>query len=123
MLGRSNFDRRIGFAVALNPELMQSLSIKSLAAMHTQAVVLGLGQGSAGGALTTKALQFQSVAKTTPQSAFGLCKAGGAALLAKDGGDSALCTSDGGTKGRQAAHEAIAAQVATLLQQGFDAMP
>lgn len=109
-LSVSRADPRITAALAIDPEYAALLSLPEGAEGAPPLAVLGLG---ALPAEIAGAGHPTVLPGATPLDGFGLCTQQGAAILAEDGGDAALCGDD--PAARQAVHERIVSLAATAL--------
>lgn len=124
MLTRSNEDPRIRSAVAVDPEMSTAFSADSLSTLDAEITILNLGStdtlipGLYAGHLAEAIprAEYAQIEDATQFSAFSVCKAKGAAILAEEGDSDALCTSDSAT-GRSRIHEAIAGKVADVFER------
>ncbi len=125
-LERSNVDGRVRAAVAIDPELTETLTHDSLRAIAVPVRIVNLGQGAAiPRALNASRLpakvpgsRYAAIPGATASSSFAECKPKGRAMLRSEGGELALCD-DGAGRTRAQDHAAIAAMVATALRQAF----
>lgn len=123
-LSRSKRDPRLKAVIAVDPELSTSLAVDRLAAVAIPVEVINLGQpgsiaaGLDASTLATFASQigYTTVPNATQFSAFSICTAKGAAILAEDGGNEAICNSDLDV-GRGHIHAELAALIAGLLRR------
>jgi predicted dienelactone hydrolase len=129
-IARSNLDPRIAAAVAVDPEYVASFSQESLAAITVPVAAINLGwPGSSPPAFD--ASQLRSVSRgityaplpgATRFSAFSLCKPKGAAILAEDGGDDAICRGETAQE-RADIHHKLAALIAVYLRKKLRIAP
>ena len=124
VVARSNLDPRIDTAIAVDPEYGASFSQESLGAIAIPVAVINLGRpgsiplafdaaklGSASPLIT-----YATLPGATRFSAFSLCKPKGAAILAEDGGDDAICR-DETAEQRADIHDELAALIAVYLRK------
>jgi predicted dienelactone hydrolase len=129
-LARSNLDPRIKMAVAVDPEYSASFSRESLAAIGIPVEVFNMGgPGTIPGAFDASKLRTASPRITyamllgaTRFSVFSLCKPKGAAILAEDGGDDAICR-DETAEHRERVHEELAALISSHLSEKLRVAP
>jgi predicted dienelactone hydrolase len=123
-VGRSNLDRRIKLAIAIDPELSASLGAASLAAIAVPVRLVDLGSGgapemkAAGLAHSIPRARYEIVSGATPFTAFPECQPQGAALLRDGGEDEALCQEAGG-RPRTAFHDRILGIIDAALKEAF----
>lgn len=123
-LSRSRRDQRLKAVIAVDPELSTSLAVDRLAAVAIPVEVINLGQpgsiaaGLDAWTLATSAPQigYTTVPNATQFSAFSICTAKGAAILAEDGGNEAICNSDLDV-GRGHIHTELASLIAGFLKR------
>ena len=107
-------DPRITAAIAIDPEYMGVFAPGSLAAIADPVLLVTLGKdGVSGAAIANDGLQRASIAEATRFDAFPVCTPGGAAILAKGGGEAGLCGAPAADRTR--AHAAIVARVVGFL--------
>lgn len=111
---RSNLDPRVRIAVAVAPELIDSLATGSLMSLHTPVDMVGLGSSSSLSG-SARAIAVHVVRDATMFSAFNLCRPKGAAILAESGSEPDICRSDTAV-GRERIHVEIVELVGNLLQ-------
>jgi predicted dienelactone hydrolase len=129
-IARSNRDPRIKMAIAVDPEYSASFSGESLGALEIPVEVFNLGgPGTIPAAFEASKLRTASSRITyamllgaTRFSAFSLCKPKGAAILAEDGGDDAICR-DETAEHRERVHEELAALISSHLSQNLRIAP
>jgi predicted dienelactone hydrolase len=129
-IARSNLDPRIAAAVAVDPEYVSSFSQESLAAIAVPVAVINLGwPGSSPPAFDASQLGSASphiiyapLPGATRFSAFSLCKPKGAAILAEDGGDDAICRGETAQE-RADTHHKLAALIAVYLRKKLRIAP
>lgn len=129
-LARSNLDPRIKMAITVDPEYSASFSKESLGALAIPVEVINMGgPGTIPAAFDASKLRAASSRITyamllgaTRFSAFSLCKPNGAAILAEDGGDDAICR-DETAEHRERVHEELAALLATHLSENLRIAP
>ena len=125
-LERSNLDGRVRAAVAIDPELTDTLTDGSLRAVAVPVRVVNLGRGDTiPRALDASKLaakipgsHYAAIAGATASSSFAECKPQGPAMLQSEGGDVSLCD-DAAGRTRAQIHAALAAVVAAALRQSF----
>lgn len=105
-------DPRIGSAVAIEPEYLDAFG-GGLAGLAVPALRLVLA--GEGGAQESVGLTQAVVVDASPFDAFPVCTPAGAAILAEEGGDPALCGAS--AQARRAAQEAIASRVVSFLTE------
>lgn len=123
-LSRSRRDPRLKAVIAVDPELSTSLGVDRLAAVAIPVEVINLGQpGSIAAGLDASTLAtfapqigYTTVPNATQFSAFSICTAKGAAILAEDGGSETICNSDLDV-GREHIHAELAALITGLLKR------
>ena len=123
-LARSNLDPRINAAIAVDPEYSTSFSAESLAGIAIPVEVINLGHpdtippalNASGLGSASLQIAYTTLPDATRFSAFSLCKPQGAAILAEDGGDDAICR-DGAGESRERAHQNLAALIAARLKE------
>jgi predicted dienelactone hydrolase len=123
-IARSNLDPRIATAIAVDPEYASSFAHESLAAIEIPVAVINLGwPGSIRPAFDAAQLGSASPRITyaplpgaTRFSAFSPCKPKGAAILAEDGGDDAICRGETAEQ-RADMHDELAALIAVYLRK------
>ena len=108
-LGRSNLDARLRLAIVVGPELVEMLDSGSLSAIRIP--VWTAGDGVSRLADEIPGARRITVPGLGPFSAFPECTPKGRAILAEDGGDTALCEEPN----RAAVHQEIAAAVRRAL--------
>lgn len=99
LAGRSNIDRRVHAAIAVDPELSEAFDPASLIQISVPVRIINLGEPDAirpaleGSRLAdaSPAASYHAVTNATDFSAFNLCKPRGPAILRQDGDDEALC--------------------------------
>jgi predicted dienelactone hydrolase len=129
-LARSHLDPRIATAIAVDPEYGASFSQESLAAIAVPVAAINLGwPGSIPPAFDASQLGSASPRITyaplpgaTRYSAFSPCKPKGAAILAEDGGDDAICR-DETAEQRADIHDELAALIAVYLRKKLRIAP
>lgn len=129
-LTRSNLDPRIATAIAVDPEYSASFLRESFGALEIPVEVINLGgPGTAPGAFdasklrgTSSRITYAMLLGATRFSAFSLCKPKGAAILAEDGGDDAICR-DETVEHRERVHEELAALIFSHLSQNLGIGP
>ena len=119
---RSNLDRRVRAAVAVDPELSESWDPASLRAISAPVEVINLGEpvsiragleaSSLAGAIP--GATYHTVAGATGSSAFNLCKPQGPAALRQEGDDGALCRD--GQRSRAGVHALLAQMTASFFR-------
>ena len=119
---RSNRDRRIHAAVAVDPELNAYFDPASLMAISVPVQLINLG----GAGAIRPGLEASSLARAIPgatydtvedaidSSSFNLCKPQGAAILLQEGGDAALCHD--GRRSRPDVHALLAQMTASFFR-------
>jgi predicted dienelactone hydrolase len=107
-------DPRIAAAIALNPEYSEAFLPGSLGALDAKSAQIRLGDQSAA-PIAGADLRFVAVKEGVQFDAFSLCTEQGLAILAEDGGDTALCRS--GADQRSRVHDQIANQIILFLTQ------
>jgi predicted dienelactone hydrolase len=125
-LARSNLDPRIKMAVAVDPEYSASFSRESLGAIGIPVEIFNMGgPGTMPTAFDASKLRTASSRITyamllgaTRFSMFSLCKPKGAAILAEDGGEDAICR-DETADHRQRVHEELAALLVSHLRESL----
>ena len=123
-LARSNLDPRINAAIAIDPEYGTSFSAEGLAGITIPVAVINLGRpdtippalNASGLGSASLQIAYTTLPDATRFSAFSLCKPQGAAILAEDGGDDAICR-DGAGESRERAHQNLAALIAARLKE------
>lgn len=121
LLGRSGHDPRIGTVVAIDPELTSSLAADSLAGITAKVVVLNLGEpgtiapylDASGLPASLPGATYATLEGATPFSAMAACTTKGAAILAAEGEDDAICGEPGAA--RERTHERLAGMIAEAL--------
>lgn len=110
-------DPRVTLALAVDPELADSVAPASLS---PPAVPVHLLHTGAADALKTliPGVEPEALPAATPFSLFGECTAKAAAILAEEGDDPALCR-DGDGATRAEIHARIAGRIAALLDRGL----
>lgn len=129
-LGRSNLDPRIKMAIAVDPEYSASFARDSLGALAIPVEVINLGgPGTIPAAFDAAKLRAASPLITyamllgaTRFSVFSLCKPKGAAILAEDGGEDALCR-DETAEHRERIHEELATLISSHLRRNLQIAP
>lgn len=129
-LGRSNLDPRIKMAIAVDPEYSASFARDSLGALAIPVEVINLGgPGTIPAAFDAAKLRAASSRITyamllgaTRFSVFGLCKPKGAAILAEDGGEDAICREET-AEHRERIHEELAALISSHLRRNLQIAP
>jgi predicted dienelactone hydrolase len=130
VLARSNHDPRIATAISVDPEYSSSFARESLAAIAVPVAVINLGRpGSIPPAFDAAKLgpaspriTYAPLPGATRFSAFSLCKPKGAAILAEDGGDDAICSGET-AKERADVHDELAALIAVYLRDKLRIAP
>ncbi len=123
---RSNYDSRVRVSVAVDPELSRSLSPESLAKVTIPVEIINLGAagsilpGLDASGLIEKSpeLHYTTVPEATWFSAFALCKTKGAAILAEEGGDDAICANYG-DRSRDSIHAELTETIVEGLRRGL----
>jgi predicted dienelactone hydrolase len=126
LLGRSNRDRRVGVAVAVDPELATSFTAASLAGISIPVRLIDLGSpgaippglSAASLAHAIPAARYDAVPEATQFDAFSACKPQGAAIL-RSAGDEPLCP-DRGNPSRAEIHARLLAMIEAALREGFE---
>jgi predicted dienelactone hydrolase len=129
-LDRSYRDERIRAVVAVAPEYSASLAAEGFAgiAVPVEVVTLGgpdavpPGVDASAPARASALVSHATLPDATRFDAFSLCKPEGAAILAAEGGDAALCR-DGAGDRRRAVHDALATLLAGFLREHLGAAP
>lgn len=112
-------DPRIRSVVAIDPELIDVFA-DGMASIEAPALLIALsGDGGASGASGKDVLTHAVVPGAIGFDAFPVCTPAGAAILAEEGGDPALCGAS--AEARMRAHEAIADRVVSFLTEGAGA--
>jgi len=112
-VSKSHLDSRIKVAIAVNPELSNSLAAESLAGIKISVQVIALGQPHPEYSVLREqipAARLAVVSGAVPFSAFSPCTPKASIILAEEGEDDSICR-DGGTRSR----EAIQAEIATII--------
>jgi predicted dienelactone hydrolase len=119
---RSNLDRRVYAAVAVDPELSEYFDPASLVAIGVPVQLINLGAPDA----IRPELDASSLARAIPGashdtvedaidfSSFNLCKPQGSAILRQEGDDAALC--DDGRRPRPDVHALLAQMTASFFR-------
>jgi predicted dienelactone hydrolase len=123
-LTRSNLDRRVKVAIVVDPELSASFASESLAGIAIPVEIINLGRpettlpGLNASELESASphIAYTALPNATRFSAFSLCKPQGAAILAQDGGNDAICR-DGAGENRKGIHQELAALILDRLRQ------
>lgn len=124
-LAGSHGDPRIGAVVAIDAELVDSLSPDSLAAIDTDVTLINLGDDPGAGSGLAEAIpgaDAVTIAGASHVSAFAICTPKGPAILAEEGEDAALCREEGGGD-RADVHEAISRAVIAALTAALKDQP
>ena len=123
-------DPRVGAAVSLDLGLARGFSPESLAALHVPILIFGAGidvgglpaeqeSGYLAAGLPISMRDYVVVPDAMHFSFMQLCKPGAEALIeAEVPGDGIVCR-DGGSRGRAAIHDAVAAQITGFLSQSL----
>lgn len=111
-LTRSYFDPRVAAAIALEPEYTEVLAA-SLSTLQTPVGVIDLGTETFGAEAETATIETYFLMDTTMFDGFGTCTAKGAAILAEEGGDAALC--GGALENRVRVHDELEELIVTFL--------
>jgi predicted dienelactone hydrolase len=119
--GQDHHDARIRAVVAVDPGLAQAFEADSLRRIQVPIHIINLGRpgqiplavAAAPLAATIPTAHYASVPDATHFSFLGVCKPGGAALLARDG-DDPVCD-DGGGRSRNGIHQELVEKVRTGL--------
>jgi predicted dienelactone hydrolase len=123
-LTRSNLDPRIRMAIVVDPEFSASFATESLAEIAIPVEIINLGRpetilpglnASKLGSASPR-IAYGALPDATRFSAFNLCKPQGAAILAQDGGDDAICH-DGAGENRRRLHQEMAALILDRLRE------
>lgn len=126
LLQESNLDARIKAAIAIDPELTETFTDRSLKAVSVPIDVVNLGNAeqiprsldaSALG-LKVPGSRYQMIEDTTSFSAFSQCKPKGLAILKSEGDDGALCQ-EPGKRTRENIHDHLATLIEAALQGSF----
>ena len=129
-VARSNRDARIKMAVAVDPEYSASFSNESLSALEIPVEIFNMGgpgtipESFEASKLRTASprITYAMLLGATRFSVFSLCKPKGAAILAEDGGDDAICR-DETAEHRERVHEELAALLTSHLNQNLRIAP
>lgn len=129
-IARSNRDPRIKMAIAVDPEYSTSFSRDSLGALEIPVEVFNMGgPGSIPAAFDASKLRgassritYAMLLDATRFSVFSLCKPNGAAVLAEDGGDDAICRGET-AEHRERVHEELAALLVSHLSENLRIAP
>ncbi|MCZ4279747.1 hypothetical protein O4H49_03080 [Kiloniella laminariae] len=121
-IARSNLDPRIKIAIAVDPELSTVFSPDSLSAITSPTAILNLGApdtlppGLDASVLATLIPDSRyTIMETASQfSVFNICKPAGAAILAEEGEDQAICR-EPGRRDRDALHTEISTTIIDIL--------
>jgi predicted dienelactone hydrolase len=124
-IAASHLDPRIKVAIAINPELSDSLAPDSLGKIAIPVQVINLGKPGEIPGLDASILEtlipgvaYAAIAEATPFSAFSECTPKAAAILAEEGEDATIC-SDGGSRLRTEIHAEIGRLIETMLAKAF----
>jgi predicted dienelactone hydrolase len=126
----SRLEHRIGAVLVVDPEMSGVFSAPSLAAIRIPVLVLNQGgphdilpgldaSGLAGAA---PKLEYHNLAQASQFSAFSLCKPRGAFILAEEGGNTAICTSDA-KPGRERIHAELRAMISGFFARTLKVGP
>jgi predicted dienelactone hydrolase len=129
-LARSHLDQRLGAVIAVDPEYGASFAQESLGALAIPVAVINLGRpGSIPLAFDAAKLGsaspriiYTTLPGATRFSAFSLCKPNGAAILAEDGGEDAICRGETAEE-RAKVHDELAALIAVYLRKKLQIPP
>jgi predicted dienelactone hydrolase len=122
LAGRSNLDRRVRAAIAVDPELSQLFDPASLMEISAPVSVISLGEPNAirpglEASRLARAIPgaaYDAVIDATHFSAFDLCKPQGPAILREERDDEALC--DDGRGPREEVHALLAEMTAAFFR-------
>jgi predicted dienelactone hydrolase len=123
-VARSNYDRRIKVAIAIDPELGTVLTQASLSKIAIPVAIINLGKPETiVPGLNAAALEglipngtYETVPAATQYSSFSECTANGALILQSEGDNAAICT-DGGEQSRAEIHQHLAAMIESTFVQ------
>ena len=105
-------DPRIGSAIAIEPEYL-SVFADRLSSVDVPTLVISLGDVADTRYFDTDSVVGVSINGSTTSDGFQLCTAKGAAILAEDGGDPALCGQS--AEARQHTHQAVTEEIVKFL--------
>ena len=105
-------DQRIGSAIAIEPEYL-SVFADRLASVDVPTLVISLGDVADTQFFDADSIIGASITGSTTSDGFQVCTAKGAAILAEDGGDPALCGPS--AEARQHTHQAVTNEIVKFL--------
>jgi predicted dienelactone hydrolase len=122
-LGRSNLDRRLKVAIAVDPELTGAILSESVGKLSAAVRIVNLGASEA--SLDARALAsripgagYSALTDAGVFDSFAECNPQGPAILKCDGGEPALCVNGKG-RPRATVHAHLASLIMETLRQSF----
>ena len=128
--GRDNTDKRIRFAMAIDPAPVDVLDLKSFAGIKIPVAIVNLGRpgnipataDASGIAKAVSKASYATIEDASHYSVFGACKPGAAAIIASEEIGDPLCD-DGGGRSRGEIHAQLIDMATAAFTRALKAGP